>query len=126
MAAGALTAALAWPLASQAASTSLSAPQTLTYQTRLVQSFHAGEYDGTMRLTVYPSGIVSGTFRNDEGGIREVTGGVDGSSIWLDIGGAFHALHLDGTLKDGVIKAVANIPGPDTYTFVATPQSASR
>jgi len=29
-------------------------------------------------------------------------------------------VHLDGTLKNGVIQAVENIPGPDVYTFVAT------
>ncbi len=117
---GALLAALALPVGSQAATTSTSTPQSYVFQTRLTESLHPGEYDGTMRVTLYPSGIVSGTFQDSEGHVRNVAGGFDGTAIWLDIGGTAHTVHLDGTFKNGVISATANIPGPDTYTFVAT------
>jgi hypothetical protein len=114
-----LVATLALPLASQAASTTGASPQKYTLETRLTDRYHAGEYDGTLNLAVYPSGIVQGTFRPSDGGVRTVTGGMSGTDIWLDIGWQ-HPLRLTGTLKDGVLQAVANIPGPDTYTFEAT------
>lgn len=121
-AAGAFLAALTLPLASSAAVTS--SPQSYVFQTRLIESFHPGEYDGTMRVTVYPDGIVSGTFQDSDGGVRNVTGGLNGTSIWLDIG-ANHSLHLYGTFKNGTISATANLPGPDSYTFIATPETKS-
>lgn len=116
--AAALLAALALPLAAQAATTSSAEPQQLTFQTHMTQAMHAGEYGGTMRVTIYPNGIVSGWFQPSDGGVRSVTGGVDGDKIWFDIGGV-HSVHMEGTLRNGVIDALANIPGPDPYTFHA-------
>ncbi len=124
--AAALLAALALPVSSQAATTTSAAPQHYVFETRTTESYHAGEYDGTLRLTIYPSGIASGSFQLSDGGIREVTGGVSGTHIWLDIGGTMHRVHLDGTFKDGVIDATENIPGPDIYTFHATVEPNDR
>jgi hypothetical protein len=119
--AAALLAALALPIASQAATTTSAGPQQYVFQTRTTQSFHAGEFDGTLRLTIYPSGIATGWFRPEDGGaVRDVSGGVSGTQIWLDIGGAMHSVHLTGTFKNGVIDATENVPGPDLYTFHAT------
>ena len=115
-AAAGVIAALALPLASQAATTTTAAPQHYQFQTRMSDRLHAGEYDGQLALTVYPSGIVQGTYRPAEGDIRAVTGGVDGKNIWLDIG-MDRPLHLTGTFTNGVLLTVAQIPGPDTYTF---------
>ena len=123
----ALLAALALPIASQAASTTSAGPQHYVFETRETQSFHAGEYDGTLRLTIYPNGIASGSFQNaDSGAPRTVSGGVSGTQIWLDIGGAMHSVHLTGTFKDGVIDATENLPGPDVTTFHATIEPDSR
>jgi hypothetical protein len=109
------------PVASQAATTTSAGPQHYVFQTRTTESYHGGEYDGTLNLTVYPSGIASGWFRfNDAGDVRNVSGGVSGTQIWLDIGGTLHTVHIEGTLKNGVIDATENIPGPNVYTFHAT------
>ena len=124
MTASALLATFALPIASQAASTTNAPPQRYVFQTRMTESMHAGEYDGTLRLTVFPNGIVSGTFQPSDGGARSVSGGTSGTQIWLDIGGAMRSVHLEGTLKNGVLQATANIPGPDTYTFVGTVEPA--
>jgi hypothetical protein len=115
----ALGAALALPLAAQAATTTNAGPQSCTLESHLAEQYHAGEYDGTLNLTVYPNGIVQGSYRPSDGGVRTVTGGISGSQIWLEIG-MEHPLRLTGTFKGGVLQTVANIPGPDIYTFDAT------
>jgi hypothetical protein len=112
----ALLAALALPLASQAATTTSAPAQHYQLQTRLSDALHAGEYDGQLALTVYPSGIVQGTYRPSDGGFRTVTGGLDGKNIWLEIG-MQHPLRLTGTFTNGVLATTAQIPGPDTYTL---------
>jgi hypothetical protein len=111
-----LLAALAFPVASQAATTTAAPPQHYDIQTRLIDRHHAGEYDGRLVLTIYPNGIVQGTYLPSDGGIRDVTGGLTGTNIWLDVG-SLGQLHLSGTFKNGVLQTVAAIPGPDTYTF---------
>jgi hypothetical protein len=123
-AAAALLAAFTLPLAAQAASTTSGSPQHYALQTRIVDRYHAGEFDGALTMTIYPSGIVQGTYRPADGGFRTVTGGIEGTAIWLDIG-MNHPLHLTGTFKDGVLRAVAQIPGPDVYTFESTNVSPS-
>lgn len=109
-----LLATLAAPAASQAASVSTVQPQRYTLRTELTDRYHAGAYEATLALTVYPSGIVQGTYRPSDGGIRTVTGGVDGKQIWLDIG-SFHGFHVNGTFENGVLKTVAALPGRDVY-----------
>ena len=113
-----LAAALVLPLASRAATTSTAPPQTYTLQTHLTQQYHAGEYAGTMKLTVYPNGIVQGNYLPSDGGTRIVTGGITGNNIWLDIG-LEETLHLTGTFKNGVLQATANVPALDPYTMNA-------
>jgi hypothetical protein len=85
----------------------------------MIDDHHAGEYDGRLALTIYPNGIVQGNYFPSDGGVRNVTGGLTGTSIWLDIGW-LGQLHLTGTFKNGVLETVAAIPGPDTYTFEST------
>ena len=115
-AAAALLGALALPLAAQAASTTTAPAQHYQLQTRRFDRLHAGEYDGQLALTVYPNGIVQGTYRPSDGSFDTVTGGLNGKTIWLDIGMA-HPLHLTGTFTNGVLATTVNIPGPDSYTF---------
>jgi hypothetical protein len=111
--AGILT-AFALPLAARAATTTSTQPQRYTLHTQLTDQYHAGAYEGTLALTIYPDGIVQGTYRPSDGRITSVTGGLTGKNIWLDIGPAGR-LHLNGTFENGVLKTVAAIPGPDTY-----------
>ncbi|MEA2689183.1 MAG: hypothetical protein QOD51_1790 [Candidatus Eremiobacteraeota bacterium] len=116
VAAAGILATAALPLASQAASTTNAAPQRYTLQTQLTDSHHVGAYEGTLALTIYPSGIVQGTYRPADGGYSSVTGGLTGKDIWLDLGQRGR-LHLTGTFENGVLKTVAAIPGPDVYEF---------
>jgi hypothetical protein len=117
--AAALLAALALPIAANAATTSSAEAQQYTFETHLTQAMHAGEYGGTLHMTIEPNGIITGWYRPSDGGVRNVTGGLSGNQIWFDIGG-IHALHLEGTFKNGVIDAAANVPGPDPFTLHAT------
>jgi hypothetical protein len=76
------------------------------------QEFNAGEYDGTMRLTVNPDGIINGTYQStDQGGPKNVTGGLaPNGRVWLDIG----RMHLVGTFVNGVLHTTSDTPYPDT------------
>ncbi|GEM_PF-3346400 len=110
-ASAALLAALALPLPSPAATTASAPPQHFDFPTRTVDRYHPGEYDGRLTLTIYANGIVQGTYRNDEGRVQAVSGGVDGKSIWFDIGN----LHLNGTFAGGALDVIAAIPGPNVF-----------
>jgi hypothetical protein len=118
-AAAGLLGALALPLAASAATSASGGPQRYTFQTQYFDRFHAGEYDGMMALTVYPSGIVQGTYHDmSAGDIKTVTGGIDQQNrIWLDIGNGPRPLRLYGTFKDGDLQTTANIPGSDVHVF---------
>ena len=118
-----LLAALALPLSAQAATTTAAQPQHYAFQTRTFDQYHAGEYDGSLSLTVYPSGIVQGLYRDaDGGGFKQVTGGLSpGNRIWLDIGNGADPLHVTGTFENGRLETVASIPGPDRFTFESIP-----
>ncbi len=94
------------PLAGFAATASTAQPQHYAFQTELTDRYHAGAYVGTLALTVYPDGIVNGTYRPDNGAFHTVTGGVEGTSIWLDVG-SLPNLHLTGTLQNGVLRTSA-------------------
>ncbi|HEY4441202.1 MAG TPA: hypothetical protein VGN14_12155 [Candidatus Elarobacter sp.] len=113
-------AALALPVCSVAATTTNAPPQRFTLDTRMVPKFGAGEYDGTMRLTVYSNGIVSGTYLPSDGGVRQVNGGITGKDIWLEIG-EMGRLRIVGTFRHGVIDGTVQKPGPDITEFVAAP-----
>jgi hypothetical protein len=120
-----LPSAFAVPVASQAASTTSAPPQHFQFQTRLYDQLHAGEYQGQLALTIYPSGIVQGNYRPYDGGFRTVTGGLDGKRIWLDLG-VDHPLHLTGTFSNGVLETTANVPGPERFTFESVQPEPTR
>jgi hypothetical protein len=118
----ALAAASALPLAAGAATVTTGQSQTYILNAVTTQRFDAGEYDGVLRLTISPNGYVNGSYHDlDQGSPKNVTGGLqpDGR-IWLDIG-ASGRLHLNGTFRNGVLHAVAQIPSADTLYFDATP-----
>jgi hypothetical protein len=83
----------------------------------------AGEYDGRLRLAVYPDGIVSGTYMNTEGQISEVTGGATGEKIWFTIGNGprIQNHYFTGTLIDGKLLARAPGNGLRTWTLEGKP-----
>jgi hypothetical protein len=119
-ASAAIIATLALPLPSLATMTTNALPQRYRLDTRMVSQFEAGEYDGTLTLTVYPNGIVQGTYLPFDGSYRSVTGGIKGRNIWLDIG-ENGRLHLTGTFEHGILNSVVQKPGPDVTTFDAVP-----
>ena len=84
-AAAGIVAMLVLPLAANAM-TPAAAPQHYNLETRIFSDYGAGEFDGTLSLTVYPSGIVQGNYHPLDGGFRQVTGGLNGRNIWLDVG----------------------------------------
>lgn len=96
-------------------------PVHLQYNTKLVPRFGAGEYDGQLRLTINADGIVSGTYLPSDGGIKHVTGGVNGDDIWLDIG--FHGWHITGTIVNGHIVGYTS-RGLEQFKFVANVNAA--
>jgi hypothetical protein len=108
--------ALAGVLPVAASAETQAAPPTLphAYYLNVVssQEFNAGEYDGTMRLTVNPDGIINGTYQStDQGGPKNVTGGLESNGrVWLDIG----RTHLVGTFVNGVLHTTSATPYPDT------------
>jgi len=118
--AAAIIATLTLPVPSAATTTTNALPQRYELETRMVPKFGAGEYDGTLTLTIYPDGIVQGNYRPLDGDFRPVTGGIDGRNIWLDIGQRGR-LRLIGTFEHGVLNSVVQTPGPDTLTFDAVP-----
>ena len=123
-AAGAATLAMAlgMPLAASAAVSNLPLPtEPVHYQmeTVLQDLQQPGAFEGNLSLVVYPSGIVSGFYLPQDSRSRDVTGGTDGQNIWLDIGG-IHPMHLTGTLRNGELKTIVSVPGPDTVVFEST------
>jgi hypothetical protein len=124
-AAAALLGALALPASALAATTTAAQTQSYTIPTKLTDRYHAGEYDGLLRIRISPDGIVQGTYQPSDGGILNVSGGLDGKNIWLDLGG-FHSLHVTGTFENGVLKTTAAIPGPDLYEFDSANVTPSR
>lgn len=95
---------------------------TLVLNTRQFDPQSAGEYDGRLRLHVASDGVVSGTFMNTEGGVSDVTGGLTGTKIWLDLaaGSASLRRYFTGTLVDGTLHATAR-HGPSTWILEGTP-----
>ena len=90
---------LTLPLAAPAATTSSAGPQLYSLATQLTDRYHAGAYVGRLALTIYPDGIVQGTYRPDEGGFSTVTGGVNGNEIL-----ARHR-HDPAAPRDGYVRA---------------------
>ncbi len=108
-AAAALTAA-ALPAAASAAN--VSQPMHYALATEMTQRYHAGGYQGSLDMTVHRDGTVSGYYTPLDGSPRPVVGGIDGSHIWLDIGGT-RSVHFIGTLVNGALHAAADVPTSD-------------
>jgi len=93
--------------------------------TRETGSMKAGEYQGRLRMTVEPNGVITGSFTNTQGSISTVIGGVDGSKIWIQIGtaGMIGRNFYQGTFVDGKIEATAPNTSRtlNTWSLEATP-----
>jgi hypothetical protein len=115
----ALTTAFA-PLAAMPAT---GTTESYDLNTRQYDDISAGEYDGRMRLRISPDGIVSGTFMDTQGGITDVTGGLDGTKIWLQIGNSSHIgrNYYSGTFVDGKLKGVAPTMNLHRWTIEGKP-----
>jgi hypothetical protein len=111
------------PAAFAATSQQGGAAQTFTFPTRYYDTARPGDIDGRLNITVYPSGIVNGFYlSSDSGRPVDVVGGVNGKTIWLNIGGAdrVNPLHLTGTFENGVLNATVSKLGPGTHIFQST------
>jgi hypothetical protein len=115
----ALAAALA-PLPALSASGDVA---TYDLNTREIDQLSAGEFDGRLQLRVSPDGIVGGTFRNSEGQTSLITGGLDGTKIWLSLGNSSAIGHrtYNGTLIDGKLEATAPGHRFHDWTLEGTP-----
>jgi hypothetical protein len=127
--AAALAAFVVTPAAASTPVTSMNASYT-TALTQVAPVSIPGEFDGRLKLTVSPDGIVSGYYiPTDEGSIVPVVGGVQNGKYWMDIGGDTR-LHIYAEAgKDGSLVGTAT-PTPyevnlgnenlaETYAFVA-------
>ena len=76
-----------------------------------------GQYDGTLRIAISASGIVSGTYVNQDGRFQSVSGGMRGNEIWFDIGSASN-IHVSGTYEKGIIRGYSRISGK-SFDFTA-------
>jgi hypothetical protein len=97
--------------------------RTITYSAAFVGSNVrpiVGEYlDGTMRLTLYPSGIIQGLYFPQDEAPFTVSGGLDNNGkVWLLLG---HST-VTGTWESGdVIDAYSTGPAYQNLKFTATP-----
>jgi len=101
-----------------------SAPST-TYRTTTVKRFESFGSNGTLTLWFDAKGYVHGNYVADDGGSTNmpVSGGRDGSKIWLDFAGI--GLHVSGTIDAaGVLHCLGskrNSTGQ--FVFTATPKT---
>jgi len=117
----------------------------LDFSTQMTPSFpvtdYAGAYLGTLHLNVASDGTVSGWYRaQDAGPVQPVVGGLDGDSIWFDIGNQTIGnqtvvptdngtvsqsgpLQVIGTLKNGRIEGSVQ-SGFSRLAFTAQQQSS--
>jgi hypothetical protein len=95
----------------------------VTYSTALTPDWRGvGAFEGRLTLTISPDGIVSGFYRPADGTrLSDVTGGLDGNRIWLDLGQGGLS-HIDGTYDGRTINGGIYVSGQD-YTFTATPEA---
>jgi hypothetical protein len=101
------------------------APASYDLNTRQTDVMSAGEYDGRLKMRISADGIVSGTFWDTEGHVSSVSGGLDGTKLWIDIGNASPTGRrlFNGTLVDGKLTAtaVAATRGLHTWVLEGTP-----
>jgi hypothetical protein len=116
--------ALIHPVLSSPVVLAQAAPEVHVYRTQIRPRLEAFGYTGVMRLTFSTNGYVNGTYRPDTGGrVTTVHGGRQGSKVWLDIA-TLGGIHIEGTVKGGVITGYGAPlgPGATQYAFTATPQ----
>jgi hypothetical protein len=91
----------------------------LTFTTTLVSVDHpAGAIDGTLRLTIGAGGTILGYYRGvDSGTFRQVSGGLDGDRIYLNISGL---PPMTGIYENGTIVGYTLLHN-DTNRFTALP-----
>jgi len=83
-----------------------------------------GSYVGVLELRVAKDGSISGFFRNnDVGGFHQITGGISGSDVWLDLGTINGGRPFNGTYRDGQIHGGIYADG-QPYEFLAAPSPA--
>ena len=99
-----LVAAPLLALPATAAVTTSTVPRT--FDTAFVPQTSAGDLPGVLRIAISHDGIVSGYYRPIDGDFTDVTGGVVGERIWLDLG-RDGARHLVGTYDGTTIRAGA-------------------
>jgi ABC-type transport system substrate-binding protein len=99
-------------------------PARVTYETALEPVyFGTGDYAGTLNLNIAKDGVLSGFYRFDDvGTLREVTGGLEGDHVWLDLGPG--GPHIFGKFTDGKITGYTTYEGHQPYRFTATPEAA--
>lgn len=112
---------LAVAFAFQPAAAATGTPATYDLMTRQFDPMSAGEFDGRLRITITPDGIVSGNFQQDDGGLRQVTGGLSGTKIWLQLGN--DGFPFNGTFVDGKLTAYAQGHGLHTWTLEGKPRT---
>ena len=116
-------------LLAPSAARSASTVRTVNYHTsyRLSEpTTSAGEYVGRMTLHFYADGTVNGTYRDEfAGGIRSVSGGLNGTKLWLSFGSRGNH-QFTGTIgRGGIITgSLTNWRGPNVYTFKAVPSAS--
>ncbi len=114
-------AALAGWSGSPALAVSITQGQTYHYDTAITTLSGGAPWTGTLELRVDPNGVVNGYYRADAGlgSLQMVTGGVDGNSIWFDIG-MLGRMHVTATMADNVISGQAfNERGREPLVFKA-------
>jgi hypothetical protein len=91
--------------------------------TREYDADSAGEFDGRMHLNISSDGIVYGTYMNTEGQTAVISGGVEGTKIWIQIGhgGLIGHNYFDGSLVNGVLEAKARGTGFHLWTLEGKP-----
>lgn len=101
-----------------------SGPVTQTYSTALTQTYGSPyPVTGSLQLIDDGNGILHGYYRPDDNGqFVPVTGGVDGSRIWIDFGSNAR-LKINGHLEGQKIVG-SSVNGADAgqLQFVATPK----
>ncbi|HVA27158.1 MAG TPA: hypothetical protein VNF68_03210 [Candidatus Baltobacteraceae bacterium] len=104
------------------ATTAATPAHSTTYRTTIVRRFDSYGSNGTLKLWFPANGYVRGTYTADDGGFPStVTGGRDGSKIWLDFQ-ALGGLHIEGTFENGAIHGLGTKRiGRAVFVFTAIP-----
>ena len=97
--------------------TDASGVKHLSMDSSVTPQIGIGGFDGTLKLAISPDGIVNGLYTPDGGVPHQVTGGVEGDRIWLDIG-LEARLHIVGTLSSDRIVG-STVIDSKFYNFAA-------